>query len=145
MYLENGDGNPYTEDMIKNAEKPIFLYNAKCHKLTKYILSFTYYCGMNQNYKNTQSYYKTLEIYKRNGKEYNHNLFNISVYYNVEDILFENKEIKINNVPEVNIMEDDMETIEQLESIDEFDLQTGYKCLVTENFFPMKIDNMKFE
>lgn len=145
MYLENGDGNPYTEDMIRNVEKPIFLYNIKCLKLTKYVLNFTYYCRMNPNYKSTQSYYKTLEIYKNNGNECEHDLFNISVYYNVEDILFEIKEVKVDKIPEVNIMADDMETIEQLENIDEYDLQTGYKHLVTENFFPMKIDNMKFE
>lgn len=145
MYLENGDGNPYTEDMIANAEKPIFLYNVKCLKLTKYVLNFTYYCRMNQNYKNTNAYHKILKNYNEKGNKYEHDLFNISVYYNVEDIFFENKEVKVNNIPEVNIMDDDMETIEQLESIDEYDLQTGYKYLVTENFFPMKIDNMKFE
>lgn len=145
VYLENGDGNPYTEDMIKNAEKPIFLYNVKCLKLTKYVLNFTYYCKMNPNYKNTNAYRKILQNYNEKGNKYEHDLFNISVYYNVEDIFFENKEVKVNNIPEVNIMDDDMETIEQLENIDEYDLQTGYKYLVTENFFPMKIDNIKFE
>ena len=145
MYLKNGDRNTYTEDMIRNVEKPILLYNVKCQKLIKYVLSFTYYCKMNQSYKNTDAYKKISEAYSMNEKKFKDDLFNISVYYNVEDILFENKEVKINNVPEVNISTDTIDGIKLLEDIDEYDLQTGVKYLVTENFFPMKMDNMKFE
>ena len=145
MFLENGDGNQYTEDMIRNARKPIILYNAKYQKLTNFVLEFTYYCKMGLNFKNTQSYSEFLEIRKEKGMEYEDNLFKIDVFYNVCDIIFEGKEVKIEKVPEVGISTDTLERIQQLEDIDEYDLQTGYKHLVTENFFPMKIENVKFE
>lgn len=143
MFLRDGDGNPYTEDMIKNVEKPIILYNVKLVKLTNCDLQFVYYCKMNKNYKNTSSYYKSVEVYKKNGKIFNNDLFNISVFYNIDNITMEGNKIKIKSIPEVNIMYDNMESIKCLEDIDEYDKQMGYKYLVSENFFPMKMDNIK--
>ena len=53
------------------------------------------------------------------------------------------KKIKINKFPEVNIDTDDMEGIKLLEDINEYDKQTKQKCLVTEKFFPIKIENIQ--
>ncbi len=60
------------------------------------------------------------------------------------DIVFYGKEAKILKVPEVDISTDTLDGIKLLEDIDEWKTEAGYEYLVTENFFPMKIDNMKF-
>ncbi|MDE6024037.1 MAG: restriction endonuclease [Lachnospiraceae bacterium] len=142
LFLRDGDGNSYTEDMIRNTELPIRLYNVKFTKLTKCVLHFVYYCGMNLNFKNTNAYNKLVELSIKNNKKYDNNLFKIDVFYNVCDIVLEDKKIKIEQIPEVDISTDNLNGIQLLEDIDEYDLQTGYKYLVTENFFPMKIDNI---
>lgn len=143
MFLKNGDGNPHTDDMIKNVESPILLYNAKFTKLTKCVMHFVYYCNMNPNFNYTPTYAKLRELSKIHNRKYNDDLFKIDVYYNVEDIVLENKEIKINKVPEVNISTDDMEGIKLLEDIEDFDLQTGHNILISEIFFPIKTDNVR--
>jgi hypothetical protein len=53
------------------------------------------------------------------------------------------KKIKRRKFPEVNIDTDDMEGIKLLEDINEYDKQTKQKCLVTEKFFPIKIENIQ--
>lgn len=142
MYLRDGDGNPYTEDMIRNIEKPIKLYNVKLVQLFPYSIHLVYYCGINPNFQNTPSYKKLFELSNEHGRQYNDNLFKVDVYYGIDDIVLEDKDIKIGKLPEVNIDTDDMEGICLLENIDEYDEQTGHKYLVTQDFFPMKIDNI---
>lgn len=142
MYLRDGDGNPYSEDMIKNIQKPIKLYNVKLVQLFPHSIHLVYYCGINPNFQNTPSYIKLFELSNQQGKQYNDNLFKVDVYYDIDDIVLEDKDIKIRKLPEVSIDTDDLEGICLLENIDEYDEQTGHKYLVTENFFPMRIDNI---
>jgi len=143
MYLRDGDGNPYTEDMIRNVEMPIMLYNVKFVQLFPYYIHFAYYCGMNDNFRFTEAFKKLSEASRKNNNDYKDDLFQIDVFYGIEDIALYNKEIKIIKMPEIDILTDNMERIKILEDIDEYDEQIGSKYLVTENFFPMKIDNIK--
>lgn len=143
IYLRERNDNPYTEDMIRNAEKPIEFYNAKLVPLMPHCIKFVYYCGMNANFKSTKTFEKLIEISKENNRDREDDLFKIDVFYKIDDILLNNKEIKIKKTPEVNISSDSLEGIKLLEEIDEYDKQTGNKYLVTEYFFPMKFDNIK--
>lgn len=142
MFLQDGDGNPYTEDIIRNIENPIKLYNVKLVQLFPHSIQLVYYCGINPSIQNTSSYKKLYELSKEHGKQYNDTLFKVDVFYGIDDIVLEGKDIKLKKLPEVSIVTDNMEGICLLENIDEYDEQTGHKYLVTQNFFPMKIDNI---
>lgn len=145
MFLRGENENPYTQDMIRNIEPPIHLYNIKFEKITQHFLNFVYYCDMNPNFKNTSAYNKLVETSIKNNRKYDDNLFKINVFYDISDIILDGKEVKIEKFPEVDISTDTLEDIQLLEDVDEYDTQAGYKYLVTENFFPMKIDNVKFK
>lgn len=142
-FLRCENENPYTQDMIRNIEPPIQLYNVKFQKITQHFLDFVYYCDMNSNFKNTGAYNKLVETSIKNNRKYDDNLFKINVFYDISDIILDGKEVKIEKFPEVDICTDTLEDIQLLEDVDEYDTQAGYKYLVTENFFPMKIDNIK--
>ena len=143
MFLRNENENPYIQDMIINIEPPIHLYNIKFEKITQHFLNFVYYCDMNPNFKNSGAYNKLVETSIKNNRKYNDNLFKINVFYDISDVILDGKEVKIENFPEVDISTDTLEDIQLLEDVDEYDTQAGYKYLVTETFFPMKIDNIK--
>lgn len=106
IYLENGNENIYSQEMIDNVCKPIMLYNVKFVKLEPSVLHFVYYCEVNSGFINTKVYKKLNEISEKT--EQKDDLFKIDVYYGVEDIVLEGKKIKINKFPEVNIDTDDM-------------------------------------
>ncbi len=142
-YLKDGKENVYVDDMIKNIEMPILLYNVKFISIPDiYSIKFVYYCKINNKFKDTSAYQHLMKLSENTRED---DVFNITVYYGIDDIVLEGKEIKIKNMPEVSILPDTLVEIQTLEDIDKYDLQNGHKHLVTENFFPMKIDNMKFE
>ena len=142
-YLKNGDDGLFTKDMIENVQKPIFLYNIKYTKLLQPSIHLVYYCGIKFEFINTRSYMELLKLRLSHGKKYEDDVFKIDVFFAVKDIEIENDEIKIVNCPEVDISTDTVDGIKLLEDVDEYEIQTKDGFLITEAYFPIKIDCIK--
>lgn len=132
MYFQNGDENSNYQEMIQCVQQPLVFYNAT------YIddlntIGYLYYCRINSDFKNTNVY----KIINKNSNEV-FDAFEIEVYYNVDKIIIK-EEIIIDEVPEVSIMASNMETIIQLNEMK--DREECGKYLLSENFFPIVIDN----
>ena len=148
IYLKDGDGTNNTEDMIRCIEKPFQLYNSIFDSLEK-IIRFTFYCDISKEFKKTSYYKELVKHSERNDSKYKDDLFEIQVIYNMEDIVLEKGRIKIEYRPNIKMFTTTMDAIKSSENIDgekeviKLENKTYYKGNVTENFFPMKMSNIR--
>lgn len=140
LYLQEKNENEYTNEMNRYVEQPITLYNAKYHHSLKHI-QYVYYCKIQCDFIYTSAYAKLKELAEQKGKNFNDDLFQIDVYYGIDNIFLIGKDIKLSKQPEINIETSDMETIKCLESIDEY--EKSYKSYINEKSFFVKMDNIK--
>lgn len=146
FYLQTKSDNEYTNEMNKCVEQPICFYNAEYSAMDMSI-RYVYYCKIKDDFRNTAAYSKLEELAKQRGKKYDNDLFQIDVYFSVDDISLVGKNIKINKQPQVSISTSKMEDLRELEEIHAS--QALYRNLplhnyVTEKSFFAKMDNMKF-
>lgn len=102
---------------------------------------YIYYCKIGSEFVGTSVYEKLYKNVGQDGKKSNDDLFQISVFYDIDDISLIGENIKIAKQPQVDIESTDMETIESLEVIDDYD--QSVKSYINKKSFFLKMDNIK--
>lgn len=139
-FLQEKNENEYINEMIECVEQPITFFNAKYHSKLKFIM-YIYYCKIGSEFVGTSVYEKLYKNVGQDGKKSNDDLFQISVFYDIDDISLIGENIKIAKQPQVDIESTDMETIESLEVIDDYD--QSVKSYINKKSFFLKMDNIK--
>lgn len=139
-FLQEKNENEYINEMIECVEQPITFFNAKYHSKLKFIM-YIYYCKIGSEFVGTSVYEKLYKNVGQDGKKTNDDLFQISVFYDIDDISLIGENIKIAKQPQVDIESTDMETIESLEVIDDYD--QSVKSYINKKSFFLKMDNIK--
>jgi hypothetical protein len=135
--------------MVLNVEYPIELYNAKYHTALQAI-QFLYICNMNKRFYETETYAMFQKISKEHNTDEINDIFEISVYYGIDDIEVLNEEISIKKIPEVVILSNNMNAIKLIEDIDFFSNTTSKdgkiyteKYYMTKDIFALRTENIK--
>lgn len=142
MYIEKGNENEYSQEMLNCIKEPILFYNAK-FILALGSIQFIYYCKMGECFKNTKAYAYLKELSEKSSGKFEDDLFQINVFYEIDDIVLLDKDVQIKQFPEISILPENMDTMKCLEDLDEYDLQSNDECYITENYFVMKMENIK--
>lgn len=142
MYIAKGNENEYSQEMLNCIKEPILFYNAK-FILALGSLKFIYYCKMGECFKNTKTYAYLKELSEKSSGKFEDDLFQIDVFYEIDDIVLIDKDVEIKQFPEISILPGNMDTMKCLEDLDKYNLQSNDECYITENYFVMKMENIK--
>lgn len=132
LYLQSENENAYINEMRECVMQPIQFYNAKYHTYLKHI-KYIFYGKMDPKFKESQAY----QLFSSKGN-YNDDLFEIDVFFRLDDFALCNTKIKFKKVPEVDISTTTMENMELLENIEKYNDEE----YVTPSSFFLKKDNI---
>lgn len=131
-YLKIKESNNYQNEEKMNVEPPITLYNAQIHfKLNT--IEYVFYSKVNPEF------YKT-SAYRNVHKDKNVDIFQIDVYYDLDSVSYDGRNVIISSEPEVTVLGTEFETMELLEEIDDWKTEEEY---LTEQSFYLKKSNYK--